>query len=199
MGQLRSSQDDPTAVFRRAGFDPLGLDHQWTGLRSIGGHGASGEVIHSLTLTHGDPYNEALPLVRVETVLPRPVQGDLTADRAIERWSLVRRLVGAFWRSTHVLDPEIRGAAFAPGAMAGDPTAPWDQVTIRVDDVAVDLRVLEHEMTWVGVAERPDVLIGIEARLWPADRTGLRTVSNASLTAYEEGSRDLKNRRSSNG
>ena len=145
---------DPAAPFREASFQPLGLDDQWTGLRSIGGSGTSNEVIRSLTLTHGDPYDDSGPLVRVTTVSPPHVHGDPAVDRAIERSFRVRRLVGYLWRTTGSIDAEVRAAAFDPGLMPPDPTAPWEPVTFPIDGHPTDAHLLEQGNAWVAFIER---------------------------------------------
>jgi hypothetical protein len=181
--------------YRKAGFDPFGLDDRWTGLRSLGGYGRAGEVTHTLKLTHGDPFDATAPLVRVRTVHPQPRTNDPALERAVLRRHLVRHLVGALWRSTQVLDPEVREAAFLPPpGVPRDAAGPWSRARVTVDDQLIELRLLEHEMRWVGLVELPDVLVGLDVTGWPAEETGLRTVSAEGLAPYEEGSRFLRER-----
>jgi hypothetical protein len=186
---------DPAAPFRDASFKPFGLDSQWTGLRSIGGSGTSNEVIRSLTLTHGDPYDESNPLVRVTTVSPRHVHGDPTADRAIERSLLVRQLVGYLWRTTGVIDPEVRAAAFDPGLTPPDPTAPWEPVTIPIDGDPTNGHLLEQHDAWVALTERDGLLAAIEAQRWRRSGLGLQTVDADALQDYVQGSALIRSQR----
>jgi hypothetical protein len=186
---------DPSAPFREASFKPFGLDDHWTGVRSIGGSGTSDEVIRSLTLTHGDPYDESSALVRVTTVSPRHVHGDPPPGRAIERSFLVRQLVGFIWRATGVIDPDVRAAAFDPGRTPPDPTAPWEPVTIPMDGDPTDGHLLEQDDAWVGLTERDGVLVAIEAQRWPRSGLGLRTVDPDALPEYVQGSAVIRKRR----
>ena len=154
----------------------------------------SGSAVYSLTLTQGDPYDSKVPLVRIQTVLPRAIHSDRDADLIIERWSMVRQLVGTFWRLTNILGPEVRKAAFTPGDITQDPTDPWDRGAIRIDGDSADLKFLQHETTWVGLAERANLLIAIESQRWAIEQTGLRTVPADRLVRYEEGSLALGQR-----
>jgi hypothetical protein len=192
--QFKAMRADPGSIFRDASFDPYGLDSDWTGLRSFGGQGSNDGVITSLTLSHGDPYDETSPLVRLQTVLARIISGDPRADLIHERWSVVRQLVGFMWRATHILDPDVRRAAFTPGEVAPDPTGPWDGVTVRIDNDQSELRVLRQETTWVGLAERSGLLVAIEAERWPVERTGLETIVGDRFAEYEAGSITLSQR-----
>jgi hypothetical protein len=152
-------------------------------------------VTHTLKLTHGDPFDATAPLVRVRTVHPQPRTNDLALERAVLRRHLVRHLVGALWRSTQVLDREIREAAsLPPPGEARDVADPWNRGRVTVDDQQAELRLLEHDLGWVGLVELPDVLVGLDVTGWPAEETGLRTVSAEGLAPYEEGSRFLRER-----
>jgi len=186
---------DPAAHFGEASFQPFGLDDQWTGLRSIGGSGTSDGAISSLTLTHGDPYDETGPLVRVTTVSHRHVHGDPAVDRAIERSLLVRQLVGFMWRTTGNIDPEVRAAAFDPGRTPPDPTAPWEPVTIPIDGDPTGGHLLEQDNAWVALTERDGLLVAIEGQRWPRASLGLRTVDPDALQEYVQGSALIRNQR----
>jgi len=186
---------NPAAPFRDASFKPLGLDDQWTGLRSIGGSGTSDGVIHSLTLTHGDPYDESRALVRVTTDSPRHVHGDPAVDRDIERSLLVRQLAGFIWRTTGIIDPEVRAAAFNPGRTPPDPTAPWEPISIPIDAEQTDGHLLEQDNAWVALTERDGHLVAIEGQRWPWLSLGLRTVDPDTLQEYVQGSALIRNQR----
>lgn len=183
-------------LYRRAGFAAVGLDDRWGGLRLLGGYSRHGELTHSLKLVHGDPFDRAGPLVRIETIHPPPGAPDPALDRGIMRRLLVRRLLGALVRSGQELDPEVRAAAFRPlRAEDRDGAAPWGRRPVTVDDRPVELRMLEHGTRWVGLVDLPDRLVGLDAAGWPAERTGLRSVGPDGLAAYEEGSGLLARRR----
>lgn len=192
-GRLQALSD--TGFYREAGFDPFGLDDRWNGLRSLGGWGRAGEVTHTLKLTHGDPFEATSPLVRVRTVHPRPQTNQPALERGVLSKNLVRHLVGALWRSTQALDPEVRGAAFPPPpGQPGDVAEPWSRARLTVDDQQVELRFLERGSRWVGLVELPEVLVGLDVTGWPREQTGLRTVTADGFAPYEEGSRFLRER-----
>lgn len=186
---------DPGAAFRQASFEPFGLDGQWTGPRSLGGWGGSNDLLCSLTLTHGDPYELEEPLVRVRTCIAREVHADPAEGLRAERWRLARDLIGYLWRSTGTVDADARSAAFIPGDATGDPTARWDRITMPVDGSPTEVHVLVVEPAWVGVVDAGQRIGAIEALRWPADRTGLRSASSGDIDIYERGSGELRQRR----
>jgi hypothetical protein len=159
------------------------------------GHGRSNAQLHHLTLSHGDaPWDLAQPRVNVQTRLPRRVHDDPQADLAIERHSLTREQVGIIWRATGRLPTEIRAAAFQSGDLPSDPTTPWEQINLPVDNRSLPFKVYRQDETWVAQSQHDDVLIAIDAHSWPLDATGLVTITRDRLKTYEDGSRLVRAR-----
>jgi hypothetical protein len=173
--------------FERAAFPGYGLDDRWPGTRWFGGSGSSGDEIDRLELAHGEnPWDEEDAQVRVEKIRPRKVLDDQTQNIAVELDIFTRQQVNLFWMSTGTLPEEVRRAAFEPGQMPRDPTAPWVDARIPVDGAAEPFRVLACDDYWIAQACHNGMLVGIEARAWPLDQTGLVTIDD--LSPYHVGS-----------
>jgi hypothetical protein len=173
--------------FAGASFLACGLDERWQGTRWFGGSGGSGHEIDRIELAHGEnPWDDEVAQIRVKKIRPRKIAEDESHNIAMELHSFTRQQLNQFWMSTGTLPDEVRRAAFEPGVMPANPTAPWDDVQIPVDGEAITFRILAHEEFWVAQARRAGMLVGVEARAWPPDRTGLVTIED--LAAYHAGS-----------
>jgi hypothetical protein len=191
-----SPEDEPHALvearkrmhdaFADASFSPCGLDARWAGTRWFGGSGRADGVVTSLELAHGeDPWDEESMQVRVEVRLPRRVFEDDAANVEIERADLAREQVSRFWMTTGTLDPDVRAAAFPPGAVQGDSMAPWADAEIAIDGTSVAFRRLGDDGYWLAQAPYGRLLVGLESRGWPVGSTGLVTIED--LAPYVAG------------
>jgi hypothetical protein len=170
-------------VFDRASFSPYALDARWVGLRWFGGHAGSDGQTENLVLAHGDnPWEVASPQVRVETHAIGSAGGSPN-----QTWRVARQLVQHFWLETGVLPDDVRRAVFTTADRStADPTAPWEPTELTIDQTKVAFRVLAHDDFWVGVGSRSDLVVGVQARGWQLEQTGIVTVDD--LTPYLEGS-----------
>jgi hypothetical protein len=177
-------------VFTSASFSPLGLDERWMGLRWFGGHGSSNGRVNRLELAHSDnPWDMTSAQVRVEAFPVERLLGDPAQDRALAVYSLAREQLQHFWHETGTLPEDVRHAVFPTDRRVEDPTAPWADARLSVDGAEVAFRVLATDDYWVAQARRGDLLLGIQARRWPPDVTGLVTIDN--LQPYADGSRAI--------
>lgn len=197
---LRSIDARTRRAFGGASFFPYALDHRWRGLRRFGGHGGAEGHVTSLTLAFGDePWDEDAVDVRVQTDLLGPGDRAPVADLRMAAWLLTQAQVEEIWRLTGVLRDDVRRAAFplagdrADANQPGDPTAPWDRVTIPVDGGGVEFAVLAADGTWVAQAVVDPLLVGITSHGWPVDAVGLR--AETSFDVYAEGLAETRRRR----
>ena len=175
-------------AFERAPFSCHALDDHWRGLRWFGGHGTSNGAVSHLATAHGDePWNEQATHVRVDT----------TPDRGYTRFEVVRHLVNAWWHQTGTLPDPVRRAAFPVDESAGDPTAPWDDLTLAVDGRPTAFRALGSDEYWVAIASVGAFVLSVEARSWPSSETGLVTITD--LEPYERGAIEVHRRRRRDG
>ena len=100
--------------------------------------------------------------------------------------------VEELWRRTGMLSEELRRATFPSTPTEGDPTAPWREVILPVDEKPMTFRILIHADCWVAQSRLGDTIVGIEAVGWPIERTGI--VAIADLAEYEAGSREIGQR-----
>jgi hypothetical protein len=173
--------------FEKAAFPGYGLDDRWQGTRWFGGSGGSGDEIDRLELAHGEnPWDEEHTQIRVEKIRPRRVLDNDTQNIAVEIDLFTRQQVNKFWMSTGTLPDDVRRAAFEPGQMPREPTAAWADARIPIDGAAETFRILACDDYWVAQAHHDGMLVGIEARAWPLDHTGLVTIDD--LSPYHLGS-----------
>lgn len=168
-------------AFESAPFPPHALDDRWTGPRRFASwnHSLDTGITH-LEVAHGvPPWQAPGPQVRVDTRRASPDQLDFELD------VLVQDQCEALFRETGVLCEDLLDADF--GADDADLVVSWEHADIEIDSVPLSFRVLGHEDFWVGHAMRDDVLIGIEASLWPLEQTGL--VSVRDFGPYDAGLR----------
>ena len=173
--------------FADASFSPYGLDARWEGARWLGGNASSDGVVTSLELAHGEePWDDASAQVGVEVRVQRSTFGDGAPNAGIESALLAREQDSRFWIATGTLDPQVRAAAFPTGAGRGEFTAPWADLEIAIDGEPVAFRRLGDDGYWLAKAPYGRLLVGIEARGWPVESTGLVTIED--LAPYIEGS-----------
>jgi len=174
-------------VFVEAGFAPIGLDEQWTGLRWFGGSGTSNGVVTHLELAHGDnPFDRSEPQVRVRATMAVDLPFPLV------RWTVARSLLQHFWRETGVLADDVRRAAFPRETREGDPTEPWDARALRLDGEPTEFRVLASDDCWVALAATDNMVVSVQARDWPMQRTGLAKIGD--LGPYVDGTIEIGRR-----
>lgn len=183
------------AAFTRAPFRPFALDDRWSGLRWFGGHGGSGDRTTSLGLAFGEDVRDlSLPEIRVET---RVRNFDATEDPLLaakmDAFTLARNQVDHVWRQTGVLREDVRHSVFPrDGARTEDPTLIWEHVSLPVDDGPVEFAVLSEGRHWVAQAIVGERVVGIQARNWKLDQTGL--VTETDFAAYREGAKEIRRR-----
>jgi hypothetical protein len=182
-------------AFTRARFRPFALDHGWSGLRRLSGHGGSADRTTGLTLAFGEDARDLTqPEIWVETRVRGfdPV-GDSARAATMDAFMLAREQVDHLWRQTGVLRDDVRQSVFPrDGAATGDPTANWERVSLAVDGDPVEFAVLTEREHWVAHAVVDERVVGIQARNWKVDTTGL--VTETDFAAYIEGSREMRRR-----
>jgi hypothetical protein len=101
--------------------------------------------------------------------------------------------VDFLWRQTGVLRGDVRRSVFPrDGARTEDPTLLWEHRSLPVDDELVEFAVLSEGTHWVAQAIIDERVVGIQARNWKLDMTGL--VSETDFAAYEEGAKEIRRR-----
>lgn len=194
--RLRAHDAEVTAAFTGAPFRPYAIDDRWSGLRSFAGHGGSRDRTTRLSLAFSDdPQDVSVPFARVETQC-RVVQGvdDPTISAKMGAFALARVQVEGLWRRTGVLRDDVRSSVFArDGTRTDDPTVAWDRTQLVVDGDAVEFAVLGEDEYWVAQAIISGTVVGIQARYWTLETTGLVTESN--FEPYEVGAQELRRRR----
>jgi hypothetical protein len=196
MDHLGSMDRERDRAFANAAFSVFGLDPRWTDLRSFGGWGKSNGITNHLSLSFGDPSDEHAPIVQIETRAPRAIGRDRDPDPFVDRYHAASDLVRHLARMTGALAPEVRAAAFPyqdPDAYGKDPTAPWDDATIGVDDIPLPAKVLSgDETTWVALIQVDDLFVAIQSEAVPLDAVGLVEVTDFDV--YAEGSAEIRAR-----
>jgi len=147
-------------VLRNRQFPIYGLDARWSGARWVGGWSGSGHDVEHIELAHGDPFNEAAPLLRIGTWRPLPrLRGGLTEANAAQE------LAEYLWEEGSAPHDLVR-----PTFTSEDPTASWAEVTLSVDGRPAVFRSLAAGSFWVALGHIEESLISIEARhLAPGD------------------------------
>ena len=182
-------------AFTRAPFRPFALDDRWVGLRRFGGHGGTGDRTTGLTLAFGEDVRDlTLPEIQVET----RVRGfdsihDPTIAAKMDAFMLARTQVDHLWRQTGVLRDDVRRSVFPrDGTRSDDATGNWERVSLAVDDDLVEFAVLGEGTHWVAQAIVGERVVGIQARNWKLDTTGL--VTETDFTLYREGAKEMRRR-----
>jgi hypothetical protein len=146
-------------------FPVYGLDERWTGSRWFGGFGTHGTVDH-IELAHGDPFDDAAPLVRVAAWRLAPPE-ELTVANA------AHQLADYLWEDGGAPHDLVRPTFTSP-----DPTASWAEISLQVDRVTSVFRGLVHGPFWVALACTEHAIITVEARHIAREDFGLVTVEN---------------------
>lgn len=173
--QLRSNAAQRDDALRQRSFPIYGLDDQWTGRRWAGGWGGSAGRVDRIDLAHGDAYDEAAPLVRIETVT---LQHDpVGMKEAMAAQELAQHL----WREGGDHD------AVRPAFTSPDPTASWADLALPVDGRPTAFRFLATGASWVALGRVGDCLVAIQARHVDPDGMGLVTVDAVGPYLADDG------------
>jgi hypothetical protein len=169
-------------------FAAHGLDDRWSGLRWLGGRGGFDGVLTYIQLAHGNSIGDtAATQIRVGTRVPG------TAEIPNLGWyETAQHHVAELWRRTGKLSEDVRRAAFPMSPARGDPTAPWGEALLPIDEKPVTFRVLAEADFWVAQARHGEAIVSIEAVAWPIEQTGIVAVQD--LTEYESGSHEIRTR-----
>lgn len=171
-----------------AGFPAHGLDHRWSGLRWLGGRGGSHGVVNYIQLAHSNTIGDlAATQIRVGT---RASGKGASLD--LGWYETAQHHVAELWRRTGKLSEDVRRAAFPMEPTKGDPTAPWGEALLPIDEEQVTFRMLAEADFWVAQARRGETIVSIEAVAWPVEHTGI--VAIRDLTEYESGSQEIRTR-----
>jgi len=141
------------------------------GTRWIGGWGSSGDVVDSLDLAHGNPWQKTAPLVRVEAHRQPALAVDMEPHTA-------QRLATQLWHEG--ADHEIVQLSFGP-----DPTASWDRRVISVDGEPVEFFYLASAPAWVAFTQIEGRLVSVFARNIEIEEVELTEVGDADAYLNE--------------
>jgi hypothetical protein len=145
-------------AFTDAGFPVYGLDGTWNGRRWASGWSRSSATVTSVEVGHGDPSDDAAPLVRVGTSSVRLGRDGRDAS-AITGASLAQDLVSRLWHGGADHTDAIRRTFTGP-----DPTSGWDETTLLVDGVRMPFRSLTSDGCWVALGRVGAGFVSLEAR-----------------------------------
>ncbi|MGH8990810.1 MAG: hypothetical protein ACRDZ7_04700 [Acidimicrobiia bacterium] len=162
---LEAHQTRQDHVLRRRTFPVFGLDDRWTGPRWTAGWSSSDDVVESIGLGYGDPYDPGSPEVRVFTARLAPPRERMTEVNATQE------LVQYLWHEGGA-DHDIVRSAYTDQ----DPTAAWSDVTLPVDGQPTAFRTLASGSFWVALGRVGEGLVTIQARLVDPAGVGLVTV-----------------------
>ena len=177
---------------------PFALDHRWSGLRRLSGHGGSRDRTTGLTLAFGEDGHATCnqPEMQVETTVPR-----LRSGRRFGHGGKDGRVhVGAGSRWTTSGDkPACYGTTFDSAVLSvgrrtdrGSNRRTGNACSLAVDGDPVEFAVLTEREHWVAHAIVDETVVGIQARNWKVDTTGLVTETNFAV--YLEGSKEMRRR-----
>jgi hypothetical protein len=150
---------------RRRTFPIFGLDRRWKGLRWAGGWGSSGDEITHINLAHGDPYDPAAVVVRIESW---PLAGPMAAMTVANS---AQGLAEHLWEEGDAPHDLVR-----PTWTSDDPTEIWNTLELPVDGSPVAFRTLRSGVHWVALGTIGGTLVTIEARHIDPDTVGLVTI-----------------------
>jgi hypothetical protein len=162
-------------VVRQLEFPVYGLDASWTGRRWVGGWGASGDVVDRIDLAHGDAYDAAAPLVRIETRALRVGEKDLQEGFA------------AKGLAQHLWHEGVDHEALRPAFTSADPTATWAALTLPVDGEPTAFRLLGAGGSWVALGRVDRRLVAIQGRHVDPASLALVTVEDVEPYLSDDG------------
>ncbi len=141
-----------------------------------------------------DVRDLSLPEIRVETrVRAFDAVDDPVIAAKMDAVMLARNQVDYLWRQTGVLRDEVRRSVFPrDGARTEDPTLIWEHISLPVDDDLVEFAVLSEGTHWVAQAIIGERVVGIQARHWMLDTTGL--ITETDFAPYVEGANEIRRR-----
>jgi hypothetical protein len=172
MAAFRRDQAD---VLRRTPFPIYGLDGRWTGRRWQGGSGRSDGEVDRIELGHGDPWDDAAPLVRVETLRIRKERERMTEVSAAQE------LAEVLWH-------EGADHSVVRGAFTSDPTGSWSELTLPVNGEGTSFRRLAAGPWWVALGRVQDVYVAVKARGVDDAGIGLVAVDDPGPYLSDDGS-----------
>jgi hypothetical protein len=185
---LRATLQQDLDELASAAFSAYGLDHRWNGLRWLGGRGGSDGVVSYIQLAHGNTIGDpAATQIRVGT----RASGN-GASRDLGWYETAQHHIAEIWRRTGTLSEDVRRAAFPMEPTKEDPTAPWGETLLPIDEEPVTFRILAEAGFWVAQARHAETIVSIEAVAWPIEQTGIVTIQD--LTEYEAGSQEIRTR-----
>jgi hypothetical protein len=173
-------------AFRRSELPLYGLPPGWSGARFLGGYGTDGRNVTSLTLAHGDPYDESGPEVRVEVSRASALPGEYQRRRLFEE------LENASLGPPPVMDPEaFRRFVHERHRRIRDlPDPLWTPVSLSVDGRPVRFEHLAKGERWVACAPLDDAFLVLHGRRMPVGAVSLVRITDAA--PYVDGSRRLR-------
>lgn len=163
----------------------------WTGRRSLGGHGRSSSVgLTHVELIYGDPVDG--PYLRINTRWERPGRPDVEPDGV--RQELTRALWQHQMQPPEGLNPEELHQWWVErrGDIDRRPSPKWTPTRVLIDGTDRVATTYTEGDDWAAVIDLDQVLVGIQSRGIPTNRVSLTQVQD--LTPYMEGSMELRNR-----
>ncbi len=173
-------------AFREPPFPLYGLAATWTGRRFMGGHGSDGRHVTSLSLAHGDPFDESGVEVRVECSIREHDSMEFLRREAFEGLARDARrpptdaTPDEFYAWAHRSEREIREL----------PDPVWGSTEIPVDGRPVSFDVLTEGPRWVAVARLEDSFVVLDARGLSLRDVNLVRIDDAST--YIDGTRAMR-------
>ena len=186
---MRASEHAMEAAFRDPPFPLYGLAPAWVGRRFLGGTGSDGRSLTSLSLAHGDPYDEHGVELRVECSIREYDSIEFLRRQAFEELarSARRPPTGAtpdeFFAWANRSEREIRDL----------PDPIWERLDVPVDGRPVAFDLLTEGRVWVAIARVENVFVFMEGRGLPPGDVALVRIADAS--PYIEGTRAMRTER----
>lgn len=163
----------------------------WTGRRSLGGHGRSSSVgLTHVELMYGDPVDG--PHLRISTSWKRPGRPDVEPDGV--RQELTRALWHHQMQLPEGLDPEELHQWVVARRVDIDrrPVPKWTPTRVLVDGTDRVAETYVEGDDWAAVIDLDHALVVIQSRGIPTNRVSLTQVQD--LTPYTEASMEFRNR-----
>jgi hypothetical protein len=181
----RNRDVDKVRALRGRTFPVYGLDHRWQGRRWVGGWGSSGDVVIRIDLAHGDAWDDASPLVRVEAVAAPTGDGSAgRAGAALHVAMTAQQLAQHLFRESGEYSDEIRESF-----RSADPTGSWQEMTLDLDGHPTSFRSLTAGSSWVALRQGSGGLVAIRARHIDPTEVHLVTVEDVEPYLTDDGDR----------